>query len=286
MGVRTSILGLAGFCLLAVSGAAAQASGAWDLEKVQMVSQTRGWALAQTSRGSILLKTSDSGRHWQNISPRGIWPLSPALVQMSQDVGAEGIDACSLDGRTGWVAMENHRDQVVVERTRDGGRHWAMSQFPDRVGYSLILSFRDPEHGSILTISDMASGSTRKALYRTNNGGKTWSVVTEALPDHIDPHGVTFQNGSVGWLSAGYHGSDETPFYRTGDAGRHWRLQELDTSPLRDTSPHRQDGYGETYPPAFFGSGRRSGILPMRYEAHNPKRGGFALYETRNAGGT
>lgn len=177
--------------LLAVLGQIAQLAGAWQLDKVQMVSQTNGWALAHTSRGSILLRTSDGGRDWQNVSPKGIWPLSPAQTHYNEDMG-EGIDISFLSAQTGWLAMYTQAEQITVERTQDGGRHWAASRFRERMGYTLIVSFRDARHGFILTISDIASGSTKKTLYRSNDGGKTWGFVTQTIPDHIDPNGLTF----------------------------------------------------------------------------------------------
>jgi len=107
------------------------------------------------------------------------------------------------------------------------GRHWQASRFTDTVGCSLVVSFADAQHGSLLTVSDMASGSTRQGLYRTANGGRTWVFVAKALPDHIDPTGAIFRNHLEGWLTAGYHGNDAVPLYRTNDGGHHWRLQEL-----------------------------------------------------------
>jgi len=50
--------------------------------------------------------------------------------------------------------------------------------------------------------------------------------------------------------------------------------------------PLYQDGYAVTYPPKFFGKERREGVLPVGFMAHEPERGGFTLYRTRNAGRT
>ncbi|MGI4789452.1 MAG: hypothetical protein ACRYFS_11455 [Janthinobacterium lividum] len=142
------------------------------------------------------------------------------------------------------------------------------------------MSFLNRRHGWILAVSDIASGSTHKELYRTKDGGETWAAVMDALPDHIDPMGMIFRSASVGWLAAGYHGSDEMPFYRTDDAGRHWRLQEI------EIPPPFQDGYGIAYPPSFFGAGRRDGLLPVRFVTHTPEGENIAFYRTGDGGST
>ena len=303
MWTRANLWGVAVSCLLPACGTTARASDPWNMTKVQMVSRTQGWALAETPRGRVLLRTTDGGRDWGNVSPKSIWPLSPMQIKANEDygIGAEGIDCYFLNGQTGWVAMEARRqvvvpertshggqiwkekdleDPMIVERTQDGGRHWRRSHLIDHVAVDLQVSFLDQRHGFILAVSDMASGSTRKDLYRTGDGGRTWGAVTEDLPNYIDTIRVTFRTPLEGWLTAGYHGGDEVPFYRTEDAGRHWHLQEIDTSPLYD------NGYAITYPPLFFGASRLTGILPVGFVAHSPERAGLALYQTPDAGRT
>ena len=246
-----------------------------------MVSRDSGWALASTPHGSVVLRTTDGGTDWHNVSPHGIWPLSSAQIAANENfgIGREGIDCYGLSGQACWVAMISEFDQIVVEQTQDGGRHWTKSQFANHTGYWLLLSFLDGRHGWILTVSDMASGSTAKELFATKDGGRTWATVTKTIPNHIDPNGMTFRNASVGWLAAGYHGSDQVPFYRTDDGGRHWRLLELDTAEIFK----QEDRYGIVHPPAFFGLKRRDGLLPVQFRVTISPMG---LYQTRDGGDT
>ena len=267
-------------CLLtSLLASPGQAQEDWSLSKVQMVSRSKGWALAATKRGSALLKTSDGGRTWRNSSPTGIWPLSQEQVGWDREygIGEEAADFCFLSDRQGWVVREDaQKSKIIVERTQDGGRHWTAARFTDRTGFVPLVSFQDVRHGSILTISDMASGSTRKTLYSTSNGGRTWAFVTQAVPNHIDPTGLTFLPDGQGWLAAGYHGSEELPFYQTRDGGRHWKQQEIEEPPF-DYS------YATTYPPVFFGAKHRAGVLPVQFSTNKE---GFSLYQTRDAGRT
>ena len=253
----------------------------WRLSKVQMVSRSSGWALAATPRGSVVLRTTDGGADWRNVSPKGIWPLSSAQIAANDNygIGLEGIDCCALTGQTCWVAMINKSTQIIIERTHDGGRHWEQSQFANHTGYWLLLSLLDNRHGWVLTVSDMASGSTAKELLGTKDGGRTWATVSEEIPNHIDPHGATFRNTSVGWLTAGYHGSDEMPFYRTDDGGRHWHVLELDTSAALQSD----ERYENVYPPSFFGPKQRDGLLPVQFRSLTSPTG---LYRTRDGGNT
>ncbi len=274
--MRTHLLvWLLAACLFPIPGTAAP----WHFTKTQMTDSRTGWALASTPRGSVLLRTTNGGASWKNVSPRVIWPLSPAQIAASEnDIASEGIDFDSLSGQTCWAAMISGDTRIIVEQTHDGGRHWTKSQFGNQSGYSLLLSFLDRRHGWLLTISDMASGSTRKDLFRTTDGGKTWAFVTRAIPDHIDPNGLTFRTASIGWLAAGYHGYDEMPLYRTNDGGRHWRLQVL------PEPAGIGDGYGIISRPRFFGPQRRDGSLVVNY------RGGTRferiLYSTHDGGQT
>ncbi len=279
--MRPCIIWLLAACVLLT--APAPAAARWHLTKVQMVSRERGWALASTPRGSALLRTTNGGKDWRNVSPSAILPLSPAQSAANEDygIGREGIGLYGLSGRTCWVAMISEFKQIVVERTRDGGRHWAKFQFANRTGYSLLLSVLDRRHGWILTISDMASGSTRKELYRTKDGGRTWAFVTDVVPDHIDPHGMTFRTASEGWLAAGYHGSDEMPFYRTDDGGKTWHVQLLP-----EPAVYQNNGYGNLNPPQFFGSQKRFGTLVVDYRNNVINRFERITYVTRSGGRT
>lgn len=274
---------LAACLLLAVATLPAAAAAAWHLSKVQMVSRDTGWALASTPRGSVLLRTTDGGADWQNVSPRGIWPLSPAQIAANENfgIGWEGIDCYGLSGQDCWVAIISEYNQIIVERTQDGGRHWAKSQFANHTGVSLSLSFLDNRHGWLLTVSDMASGSTRKELFRTKDGGRTWATVTEKIPDHVDPHGMTFRNAFVGWLAAGYHGSDQVPFYRTNDGGQHWCLQ-----PLPKPAILQEDSSGNTYPPQFSGPQKRDGSLIVNYRSSTVTHFETITYLTHDGGQT
>ncbi len=133
-----------------------------------------------------------------------------------------------------------------------------------------------------MSISDPASGSTKKALYRTKDSGQTWTFVTKAFSNYLNPTGVTFRNGSTGWLTGSDHLSNEMLFYQTIDGGHHWHLQELDTSALS------QNGYGSVFPPTFFGHKHQQGILPVYFysQLNTPQDSGIALYQTQNAGHT
>jgi len=242
------------------------------------VQMSEGWALRATENGRVVLHTGDGGRTWHDRTPTAIRAFTFDQGQEHHENGEDDFQMACLNASTAWVFEKPSGNTILVERTQDGGRHWRASRFTDTVGFSLVVSFADAQHGSLLTISDMASGSTRKGLYRTADSGRTWAFVTKALPDHIDPTGIIFRNHLEGWLTAGYHGRDEMPLYRTNDGGHHWRLQELTMPALY------QDGYGETYPPSFFGPKRRQGVLPIAFRAHDPEREGIALYQTQNAG--
>lgn len=279
--------------------AARATSSGWPLFRLHMVDRATGWGLANTPRGYAILRTTDGGRRWSNVSPGSFWPQPPDVRAINRDFGLVNIDAAFLNGRTGWVALaftrgDWRRGVVKVERTSDGGRRWRESRFP--LPWSEVrIGFTDARHGFLLGISDPASGSTFKAVYRTVDGGCAWTKVSDdfyqrltknSLPRPFFVTGLAVRNGPEGWVT-GRSGIDLTSYlWRAGDGGRTWRRRLL---PFPRGYPPRfdDDDYGSgysisAYPPLFFGRGRRDGILPVEFRGE--KRDGFNIYATRDGG--
>lgn len=272
---------LAACLLLALPSLPAEAAAPWHLTKVQMVSRTAGWALASTPCGPVVLRTTNGGASWRNVSPQGNWPrLSVQPAGKSYDL-LEGTDLSSLNSQTCWVARISSANaaQIVVEQTQDSGIHWAKSIVLNHSGFSVSLTFLDRRQGWLLTSADSVTSSFRKELFQTKDGGRTWIPVTEKLPDNIDPRGMKFRSATVGWLTAGYLSGDVMPFYRTDDGGKHWQLQKIDAPAITSENP----GYGNVFPPSFFGPEQREGLLPFLAQDRLPASG---LYRTQDGSET
>ena len=128
-------------------------------------------------------------------------------------------------------------------------------------------------------------------VYRSTDGGETWSRVADARNGATESSGfpfigakldVTFVNSTTGWITGG-NGMDRDwmLLYVTQDAGRSWQPQNLSLPP--QIAPH-WSGWAE--PPIFFTA--REGILPVSYSILNESFESIArvvvFYMTRDGG--
>jgi photosystem II stability/assembly factor-like uncharacterized protein len=237
-----------------------------------MVTRQFGWAVSLHS----ILQTVDGGHHWtvtRHITDRG-----PYL----------GADLVAIDRRHVWVAASTR-----VFFTIDGGRRWRVSgplnadPVPGRgiTFGSPAMSFVDLHDGWILTTGGAAAGSAAYSVYRTKNGGATWSRIAYnallpnqpsrgRLPSCDCLGGISFRDHQAGWVTGSPLAVDtELIFERTADGGVSWSPQAL---PL----PHGFQQFDvSTAPPAFFGA---AGILPVGFVRPNA----FVLYASGDGGAT
>ena len=175
----------------------------------------------------------------------------------------------------------------------DGGWRWRVSgplngclvTGPGIASGSPGMSFVDRNDGWILTTGGAAAGSAVYSVYRTRNGGATWSRVAYNTLQPNQPSrgnvpgcdclgGISFRNRRTGWMT-GSPSSMETEliFERTSDGGVTWRPQAL---PL--LGGFRQFDVS-TASPSFFGA---TGILPVGFVRPDA----FVLYDSADGGAT
>jgi photosystem II stability/assembly factor-like uncharacterized protein len=68
----------------------------------------------------LIHRTSDAGRHWQDVTPQGLEPWSTISL----------LEASPFDTAVAYAAVDRHRvDDFApyIYRTRDGGAHWTRS---------------------------------------------------------------------------------------------------------------------------------------------------------------
>ncbi|MCL6650204.1 MAG: hypothetical protein K6U89_17980 [Chloroflexi bacterium] len=255
------------------------------LQTLRMTSGSAGWGLAWFSPADsavtypqpfYVLKTSDGGKHWLDVSPKG--------VQVSEGSAAGGYFP---DDQTSWVAISQPPgapQALVVWSTQNGGRTWSKSlvNAPPFSVEGIQVVFSGDRDGWILATSGPAAGLQRKALYRTPDGGRSWVRVALSgmapglLPEKGYATGLTFLDSQRGWLGMEYRGSVPVPLYRTTDGGRTWQLQAL---PRPAAGPPH---YGDVYPPRFFAGSQ--GSLPVAFSSNAGRQ--VALYRTDDGGDT
>ncbi|NJP95375.1 oxidoreductase [Nonomuraea sp. FMUSA5-5] len=195
----------------------------WDLKETGVTARLRG--LSPVSRnvvwasgsGGTVLRTTDAGRTWQNVSP----PDTAAL--QFRDI--EAFDAY----RAVALSIGEGTDSRVY-RTEDGGRTWAETFRNDepRAFYDCVAFF-DRRHG--LAMSDPVDGRFR--ILSTDDGGRTWQVLP---PDGMPPalpgeagfaasgQCLVTSGGRDAWLATG--GAERSRVFHSRDRGRTWTVTD------------------------------------------------------------
>jgi photosystem II stability/assembly factor-like uncharacterized protein len=178
---------------------------------------TVGDRTALASIGGTLFRTFDAGKTWTAAgSTRGVG----AIAFPSPSIGW-GVRPPTIEGK--------------LVATTDGGRTWDVAVQPcgrsvrfdgpmaawhrARVDFLSDVWFVSPEQGWALCAGDGAGGSAPVAIYRTADGGSTWTE-QQALLD-VEPGGLQFLSSRIGWRWGFGDGQTE----RTADGGRTWHLQ-------------------------------------------------------------
>lgn len=122
------------------------------------VSRSTAWVAG--SKGTVL-RTTDGGRTWRDVSPPGA-------------DGLEFRDVEAFDRRRAVVLAIGEGEASRVYRTEDGGTTWKESfRNPDPRAFYDCLTFFDHRHG--LAVSDPVDGRYR--VLSTADGGRSWKVL-------------------------------------------------------------------------------------------------------------
>jgi photosystem II stability/assembly factor-like uncharacterized protein len=155
--------------------------------------------------GSRVFVTTN-GRAWRNVTPREIKPPT-------------SIDNVAFEGaRDGWLLASVCGSNGFTYRTNDGGRTWTRHAFDFAhscaAGSNFLLDALDARRAWVVRNEPAGSFAS---LHRTTDGGRSWHVVNENLPDI---GAVTFVGNSRGWFAGGR-------LFHTVDGGRHWSRAPL-----------------------------------------------------------
>nr|WP_307135750.1 oxidoreductase [Streptomyces aurantiacus] len=141
------------------------------------VSRNTAWLAG--SAGTVL-RTTDGGASWRNVSPPGAAEL-------------EFRDVEAFDSRRAVVLAIGEGEASRVLRTEDGGATWSESfRNTDAKAFYDCMTFFDRRHG--LAMSDPVDGRFR--ILSTSDGGRSWKVLPAAgMP--------AAQQGEAGFAASG-----------------------------------------------------------------------------------
>jgi photosystem II stability/assembly factor-like uncharacterized protein len=185
-----------------------------NIVRVNMLDASMGWAVGHPANdpSEYLLRTSDGGQTWVDVSP----PV---------DAGTPwAVTAFVLDEDHAWATfadpaappLANGAPQVVW-RTQDGGQTWTASQ-PLNLSEAEYaapsdLLFVDTLRGWLLAHVGAGMNHDYVMLFVTSDGGQTWERIADPtstsptnLPMSCTKTGLGFLNPETGWVTGDCHG--------------------------------------------------------------------------------
>jgi len=189
------------------------------IDGVYFRNSRQGWAGAEEGNEGdnhvVLFATADGGRSWRRVPVEVEGLLTNAAGVSFAAVGRRRVFALVAES-TDTASSSGH-----LFTSSDGGRHWHQMPDPPHDG---AMSFESPQDGWF------AAGGHLPGLYRTRNGGRTWTEVEVSPPPGVPAENATFDPpridaGGDGLLPVIFRAPAAVTavLYRTGDRGRHWK---------------------------------------------------------------
>jgi len=193
---------------------------------------------------SIVPSRDDPNRMWVGISAVGAFETQDGGA--SWELRNQGVRAdfypdkypefgqcvhklvMAADGG-GHLYQQNH---CGVYRSADGGRHWEeiTSGLPSQFGFPMVAHPRDAKTVWTIPLTEPEQGRLmpggHAAVWRTNDGGGTWTSADEGLPQADAYVGVLREAMAVDSLDpvGVYFGTSTGHLYGSADEGRTWGL--------------------------------------------------------------
>jgi photosystem II stability/assembly factor-like uncharacterized protein len=242
------------------------------------ITSSTGWlAVNAGSTGAVgpisLYKTVDGGGTWQR---QLTWDCPAAYQMVFSPDGRQGLVVAYTEAVTAGGVYNSGRCDAPIFHTVDGGAHWQRLQLAPAAEqairacggacdlyHPITVSFINTDDGWVLSreyeFNPTGVGrltSSFSDLYRTTDGGATWSLVTRlsTSPDTSGPVAnsksvlpdqngeLAFVDGTTGYLlpdGSSSTGTVALVLYVTHDSGANWQKVQIALPP----GPHVDSEY-------------------------------------------
>lgn len=233
---------------------------------------------------NYLFKTTDGGHSWQTISPdlaREHNSIPESLgTTASKDPNAEkergaiySLAPSFKSINTIWAGT----DDGFIWNTRDGGAHWKNITPPEMTSWSKVTQIAAShfdDETAYASVSRSRIDDQKPYIYRTHDGGKTWTSITNGLPSDSAVDTVREDSVRKGLLFAGTEASVWVSF----DDGDHWQSLQLNLphSSMRDLWLHDDDLIVATHGRSFW---VLDDIEPLRQISETMEKSGAFLFK-------
>ena len=180
---------------------------------------------------NTLWATRDGGRNWKQMSPdltRKTWDVPASVGVFASEVKPTqrgviyALAPSPLDINRIWAGT----DDGLIWLTTDGGTNWSNVTPPNLTVWQKVsileASHSDP-NTAYAAINTLRLDDLRPHIFRTHDGGKTWTEITTGIPDNENVNAVREDTKRKGLLFAG----TERTVYVSFDDGDHWQSLRL-----------------------------------------------------------
>ncbi len=210
--------------------------------------------------GERLFKTTDGGVHWQTISPdltrndKEKQKVSGGDITLD-DSGTEYYDTIFALAESPlakgliWAGT----DDGLIQLTQDEGKTWSNvtpKDMPDWARVSLIDASPFDAGTAYVAVDRHQFDDLRPYIFKTSDYGKTWTKLTQGIPDTTFVRAVREDPKKRGLL---YAGTEQGVFVSFND-GAKWRPLKLNlpTTPVHDLVVKNNDLVVATHGRAFW----------------------------------
>jgi photosystem II stability/assembly factor-like uncharacterized protein len=235
-----------------------------------------------------VMKTTDGGLHWQQISPdltgaaanaSSERPAGPTTVQNAKERGLGVVFSVApspLMSDQIWAGS----DTGLIHLTRDGGKTWQNVTPPGMTEWSrvsMIEASRFDPAVAYAAVDRHRMDDRQPYIYRTRDYGKTWQPITTGIAQ-TSVNVIREDTQKQGLLFAG----TELGIYVSFDDGDHWQPLQLNlpVTSVRDITIHGDDLVIATHGRSFW---ILDNITPLRQMDAQARTANVLLFKPATA---